>query len=217
MSSRCSWGQPPQRIARALHRALTREKNLTYIALGPLTNLAALQNSYPQQARRIKRVILVGGQADAADLVLGPRGWPRIHDANIFKDPAAAQQVLRSGIPITLAPVAAVSRVRLGRDDWQRITSGPAGDYLRPRTRAWVQFWSSVSGAEGGPLFDVLPILAAARPDLVPHDSRYAGTDAAGNLLIGSTRSAGAVRVRVLQPPGPAARHLFLKRLAADR
>ncbi len=45
-------------LARALH-----EKRLTYIALGPLTNLAAFLRLQPELSHRIERVIIVGGQS----------------------------------------------------------------------------------------------------------------------------------------------------------
>jgi inosine-uridine nucleoside N-ribohydrolase len=201
----------------ALNAALRREKNLTYIALGPLTNLATFLRLHPQQASRIRRVVLLGGLRSEADLVLGPSGWPRISDANIVKDPASASEVLRSGIPVTVGPIAAASCVRLSRSAWQEIARGPAGDYLRPRTHVWLWFWSCVSGTEGGPLFDVLPLVAVARPDLVGSDISYARIDDRGALLITDKQSPGAVRVRVLRPPRNAATELLAERLGTGR
>src|SRR5207248_939290 len=76
----------------ALARGL--EKNsVTYIALGPLTNLATFLQLHPTRARRIERVIFVGGQIEGTTLGLGPTRSFRIHDANVFKDPRAAALV----------------------------------------------------------------------------------------------------------------------------
>ncbi|CAN5677410.1 nucleoside hydrolase [soil metagenome] len=203
--------------SRALRAALQRERNLTYIALGPLTNLAALQRLHPVEARGIARVVVLGGHRRETELVLGPRDWPRIHDANIFKDPAAAAQVLHSGIALTLAPFESSSRFRINQADWRRITRGALGDYLRPRTAAWRWFWRQVSGDDGGPLFDMLPILAVARPDLVGSDPSFATMGSDGALLIEDRKSPGAVEVSVLRPASAAGKRLVIDRLATER
>ncbi len=203
--------------SRALRAALQQERKLTYIALGPLTNLAAFQQLHPAEARRIERVLVLGGHRSANELVLSPRGWPRIHDANIFKDPASAAHVLRSRTPLTLAPVGTSSRFRIGREDWRRIARGWLGDYLRPRTSTWRWFWRQMSGDEGGPVFDVLPILAAARPDLVASARGFAAVDRDGDLIIDNKRSPGAIEVQVLKAASPAAKRLVVERLAAER
>ncbi|MEP6810823.1 MAG: nucleoside hydrolase, partial [Chthoniobacterales bacterium] len=66
-----------------------REHRLTYIALGPLTNLAAFLALHPDLADRIDRIILVGGRTPETRFAFGPNKSFRVHDANVFKDPAA--------------------------------------------------------------------------------------------------------------------------------
>jgi pyrimidine-specific ribonucleoside hydrolase len=169
---------------RALRDALQRERKLTYIALGPLTNLAVLFELYPEQARRIERVIILGGHKPGAELTFPPRRWPRIHDANVFKDPASAAIVLRRGRNITLAPFEAYTRLRVTRGDWNRMISGSAGDYLRPRTTAWIWFWTRIVRLDGAPPFDAVAVLAAARPHLVPSGTAYARMEDGTALVV---------------------------------
>lgn len=70
----------------ALAATLLKRK-VTYVALGPLTNLATFLRLHPGMADRIERVILLGGQTQPGRLTIGDNRVIRIHDANVFKDP----------------------------------------------------------------------------------------------------------------------------------
>jgi pyrimidine-specific ribonucleoside hydrolase len=81
------------------------------VTLGPLTNLAeALQND-PKLIDNIKLVAIMGGAVDVPGNVEGiPLSAPnRTAEFNIFVDPQAANIVLKSGAPITLAPLDATN------------------------------------------------------------------------------------------------------------
>lgn len=173
------------RATDALAAALRREK-LTYIALGPLTNLATLLELHPDLATRLDRVIFVGGQTPGQPLAIGPSPGHglRIHDANVFKDPAAVRVVLRTKVPLVLAPPEAGGEVTLTRDDARRMTAGgPAARFLQRGSRVWLWFWTSIVKHRGGPLFDSLGILAAFHPEFVHTEQRYASVTGAGELL----------------------------------
>jgi inosine-uridine nucleoside N-ribohydrolase len=104
----------------ALSKVLEK-RSVTYVALGPLTNLASFLQLHPEQARRIERVIFVGGQAEGTTLAFGAKGTFRIHDANVFKDPVAAQRVVESKIPLVLVPVAASRNLLINEDDMRQL------------------------------------------------------------------------------------------------
>jgi len=158
----------------ALARAL-RAQRLTYLALGPLTNLAAFLRKHPELAGRLERVIFVGGKSPGYEPTFGRNGWLRIHDANVFKDPAAAAEVLRTRVPLVLAPVETSSRLVVTRKDWRLLRTGAApARFLHARTRVWIAFWVDLLRHPGGPLFDSLAVLAAAQPEHVRTEARDA-------------------------------------------
>lgn len=162
----------PTAASDALATALRRER-LTYLALGPLTDLATFLRLHPAEAGRIREVIMVAGKTPAATLGFGPEGRFRIHDANLTKDPAAMRAVLASRVPIVLAPIETSSRLQVDRGDLDRLrASGPAGRYLASRSGAWLWFWKTFAHEKGGPLFDALAVIIAARPDLVTLERR---------------------------------------------
>jgi pyrimidine-specific ribonucleoside hydrolase len=173
--------------------------SITYIALGPLTNLATFLQLHPEKARKINRVIFVGGQAEGTTLALGPNGSFHVHDANVFKDPRAVAFVLERKIPVTLVPIATASQLVLDKNDLGELEQhGGAGRYLSRRSKVWLWFWTRFVHAGGGPIFDAGAIVAATRPELTSSETRYAKMDGAGNLRVTRRQSAAATAGRGL-------------------
>lgn len=79
--------------ATALQKAFADSTDrLTWLALGPLSNLADLLRRQPEVKARISRVLFYGGSPDAAD-----PGW------NTERDPESARTVFSSGLDIVAA------------------------------------------------------------------------------------------------------------------
>lgn len=195
-----------------------RKNKLTYIALGPLTNLATFLRLHPRLADRIERVIFLGGQAPGTSLAFGPNRSFRIHDANVFKDPAAAKMVLNARIPIVLVPIDTASRLEIDRGDLRFLKeSGPAGEYLARRSGIWLWFWTNFVKTKGGPIFDAMAIIPATRPDLLSVKKRYARVDEAGNLVVTPGRTKGARPIRYCTGIAPGMKRFVLERLVTRR
>lgn len=170
-----------------------RERNLTVLALGPLTNLATLVMLYPELARRIDRIVFVGGQLAVGEAKLG---FVHLHDANTIKDPAAAEVILRSRIPLTVIPVDVAARLALSRHDLDRLRAdGGSGEYLARNTQLWSRFFTHVVRRDA-PIFDALAIVAADRPRLLRFKDRRAVVDREG-ISFQPTESKTGVPVRV--------------------
>jgi pyrimidine-specific ribonucleoside hydrolase len=169
-----------------------REKSVTYIALGPLTNLATFVRLHPDLVRRIDRVIFVGGQAEGTTLALGPSGSFRIHDANVFKDPASVEIVMRSSLPMTLVPVGLAANLMVTREDLRELErSEGAGNYLARNSKVWMWFWTTFVRTRGGPIFDALAVAGAAGPRLITFERRYARVDEARDLVVTRRQAKG--------------------------
>lgn len=197
----------------ALAAALAKRK-VTYVALGPLTNLAAFLQLHPHMADRIERVIFLGGQEPGASLAFGPHRSFNIHDANVFKDPAAVAVVLRSKIPPVLVPIETAGRLQADSTDMGRLRdSGPAGAYLASRSRIWLWFWTHIVKETGGSIFDALAIIPTTRPELLSFEKRYAKMDQAGNLIVTPRLTNGARPVRYCTGFAPELKHFILRRI----
>lgn len=198
--------------------ATLQKQRITYIALGPLTNLATFLRLHPNASKRIERVIFVGGRAPGASLAFGPNESFRIHDANVFKDPVAAEVVLRSKIPLVLVPITTASRLLIDETDLQSLsTSGAAGGYLASRSKIWLWFWTHIVKTKGGPIFDALAIIPVTRPELLSIRTRYARMDEAGNLAVTPRLTNGARRVRYCTGFAPGTKPFVTQRLMSRR
>lgn len=176
--------------------AASNRRRLTYVALGPLTNLATALQLHPHLRHRIYQVIIVCGVAAGEELRFGQGKSFRIHDANVFKDPAAAGVVLRSGIPIVLTPIAVGGNLTIDRQDSRRLkASGPAGEYLSRKSNWWLLFWIDIVKLAGAPLFDALGVIAAVKPELLRTEHRYAAVDQDRALIVKRTPNEGACPV----------------------
>jgi pyrimidine-specific ribonucleoside hydrolase len=193
--------------------ALRKEK-LTYVALGPLTNLASFLHLHPELASRIERVVFLGGHGPGDRLAFGPSRSFHIHDANVFKDHAAVEMVLRSRIPLTLLPIEASGRLQVDANDLKGLRrSGPAGEFLARRSKVWLWFWTKFAKTNGGPIFDALAVVSVTRPDLLTMKSKYAEMDGAGNLLVMANRASGTNPVEVCADFSPRLKSFVMRRL----
>jgi pyrimidine-specific ribonucleoside hydrolase len=93
-------------LLRATLAASTRP--VTLLALGPLTDVAALLRSHPDVAPRIERVVAMGGAVHVPGNV--GAGHENV-EFNLWIDPLAAGEVLASGVPVTLVPLDATNDV----------------------------------------------------------------------------------------------------------
>jgi pyrimidine-specific ribonucleoside hydrolase len=198
--------------------AMLAKRKVTYIALGPLTNLATFLRLHPERAHRIERVIFVGGQVPGTTLAFGPKRSFHIHDANVFKDPAAAETVLRSNIPLTFVPIATASNLLVDEMDLRKLEqSKGAASYLTRHSRIWFWFWRNVVKTKGGPIFDAAAIIPATKPELLSIEKRYAKMDEAGNLLVMSSLTNSGRPVRFCTSLAPETKPFVIERLLTRR
>ncbi len=80
---------------------------LTLVAIGPLTNLAAIHRARPKLLTRVGRIVIMGGA------VFCPGNVTPSVEFNFYRDPEAAAEVLSSGLPITVVPLDVTRQVAL--------------------------------------------------------------------------------------------------------
>jgi inosine-uridine nucleoside N-ribohydrolase len=157
-------------------RAALQERPLTYLALAPLTNLATLLMLHPEEARRIERVIFVGGRSPGVKFRAGRWNPYEFTDGNFHKDNAAAVILLAVGPALTLVPVECALQMLLTPAELTRIgrEGGAAGQYLARKAGLWMNLWRLCFGVDGAVIFDCFAVLAATHPHLWETEVRYA-------------------------------------------
>jgi len=137
-----------------------RPGKVTVIAVGELTNVAALLESAPGVAAKIRTVALMGGSIYRG---YAPGSKPE-PEWNIKSNARAAQAVFSSGIPLLVAPLDSTADLKLTPE--MRVTlfsrGAPLNDALASLNSIWrhTNTWK----AENPTLFDVLAVeLASTR------------------------------------------------------
>jgi purine nucleosidase len=112
-----------------------RPGEITLIAIGELTNVAALIKADPRAAREIKQIALMGGSIARG---YGTNSQPDA-EWNIKSNPAAAQVVFSSGIPIVMAPLDVTAMLQLDATARSRIfrENTPVTDSLAALYHLW--------------------------------------------------------------------------------
>jgi inosine-uridine nucleoside N-ribohydrolase len=141
-----------------------RPGEITIVALGELTNIAALLASERGLAAKIKRIMLMGG-ALTRGYAEGSAPEP---EWNIRCNVAAARAVFASGVPLMLAPLDATITLKLDGAKRLPITLAgrPETDALAALTAIWTQtnpwHWPDPI------LYDALPVALLCEPILAP-------------------------------------------------
>jgi inosine-uridine nucleoside N-ribohydrolase len=94
-----------------------RPGEVTLVPIGPLTNIGRLLRDYPEVGKKIKRIVMMGGSVAFG---YAPNSPPAA-EYNIAQDPAAAQVVFSSGVPILMVPLDVTAMLALDAEARHRI------------------------------------------------------------------------------------------------
>ncbi len=152
---------------------------ITLIAIGPLGNVKAAIDRDPATFKKLKRVVMMGGSVYRGYDGAGGERRPADAEWNINRDPAAAQALFASGVPIFMMPLDS-TQVHLGTAEREAMFAhgSPLTDQLTLLYHQWL------AGTEGHPaaptLFDPVAVTYAIRPDLCPATPMRIEVDAKG-------------------------------------
>ncbi|HYI26078.1 MAG TPA: nucleoside hydrolase [Thermomicrobiales bacterium] len=136
----------------------TNPGEITLLAVGPLTNVAAALIREPGIATAVKRLVIMGGR-----IGINETGWG-VGEHNIKCDPEAAHIVFSSGAPIELVPLDVTLRAVIRQDgvDMLNAIGTPYHAALADQVARYPGFV-----ARGGSTFlhDPLAALAVVQPD----------------------------------------------------
>ncbi|NED95868.1 nucleoside hydrolase [Phytoactinopolyspora alkaliphila] len=155
---------------------------LTVVAIGPLTNVAAALERDPGWKDAVRRLVVMGGEFS--------RGEP---EHNIRCDAAAARTVLASGIPSVFVGLDVTTTVALSESDLDEITrsGSPLATLVDQQVRGWWRFRETA----GSSPHDPLAVLAMLEPDLFTLEAGSWTVIEEGERLGVLERSAGSAGV----------------------
>ena len=140
-------------------------EQVTILATGPLTDVAAALHQAPDIAQHMKLVFMGGSLTQEGNC------YDLICETNIFQDPEAADEVLRSGAMVTMVGLDVTHQCLLTRAHMQAFaqTGSELGELLAKTVRFYIEAneASDPLFAEGSPLHDPLAALVAVDSSVV--------------------------------------------------
>jgi len=159
-----------------------RPGELTIVAIGELTNVAALLKTNPSVGKKIKRIALMGGAvAHGYGQDLKP-----VAEWNIKSNPAAAQVVFTSGIPILMAPLDSTTMLQLDAAARRRIFT-----HLTPTTNSLTILYH-LWGEDTPTLFDPMAVAMLIDPAICEMKELAIEVDAQGFTRVVEGKPANA-------------------------
>ena len=156
---------------------------VTIIALGPLTNIARAFRRDPVLASMVGQIIIRGGT------VSGPGNVTPAADFNIYCDPVAAREVIRSATTKTMIPLDASNQIVLTYDLLDQLPdeSTKAGSFLRRLLPYYFRSHRQELALEGIHLHDVVALVAATHPELFTTEAMAGDVETTGEVTLGAT------------------------------
>lgn len=195
-------GYAPAVIA---ERIMAEPGEITLVAIGPLTNVAAALAMEPGLVTAVKEIVIMGGVFLG---ITGHRGMPG--EFNVWSDPEAAAAVLRSGAKQRWVGLDVTLQVRLTRAHARRLAASP-GDFASfagIATEAWIDHQQqdlpgSPQDQDSCAMHDPLAVAAVCHPELITW------ADARVDVITGDVPGRGMMITDLLtsaDPPPPNAR-----------
>ncbi|KES13495.1 Inosine-uridine nucleoside N-ribohydrolase [Snodgrassella alvi SCGC AB-598-P14] len=169
---------------------------ITVVAIGPLTNIAHTIQLYPDFARSVAEIVIMGGvfQLDSY-----------LKDTNFAVDPEAAKIVIESGANITLAPLDVTTQTLLTHQDLDKLQSfaNPLADFIVRTSRPWMDYSIQTRQLAGCWIHDVLCVAKLIDESIVTSSPYIVDVSTARDCTRASSRrwKEGALRLTVGMPP----------------
>jgi inosine-uridine nucleoside N-ribohydrolase len=157
-------------------------REITLIAVGPLTNVALALERDPTTMRGLAALIVMGGS------VSGIGNVTPTAEFNFYADAEAARQVLRAGFRTTLVGLDVTERTLLPKEDLEQHLAGsksPAARFVADISRQYFAVAEARRGHAACPLHDPLAVGVAIDPTFVRTELFEADVETEGALTTG--------------------------------
>lgn len=116
---------------------------ISLVAVGPLTNVAAALALEPELPSLLKQLVVMGGT------VIEPGNVSPVAEANFWNDPHAADQVMAGNWPLTIVGLDVTHQIMIGDSHLAalRDQGGDTGNLIWDSSRFYVNFYSSQGAA----------------------------------------------------------------------
>jgi purine nucleosidase len=137
---------------------------VTVVAIGPLTNVAAATRADASFAGALAGLVIMGGTVEVSGNITPAAEF------NLWMDPEAADVVFTSGAPITMVGLDVCHQTRFDRADVAglRAAGSPLAEHVADAAGSWIDVRENIlDGGDDLHLYDSLAMAAAIDPAVV--------------------------------------------------
>jgi inosine-uridine nucleoside N-ribohydrolase len=153
----CGFQGPTLRTNEVPPFLASRPQSHRFLALGPLTNLAAALHG--NAGLPVDEALIVGANLSSSGR--WPPLWP--HEFNLTADSSALLAVWNSGIALTFLPLDVARRMRVSSREVDEL-AGPVGEHLRAGGARWFTRARILKWTSSVPLYDLPAAMYAIDP-----------------------------------------------------
>ena len=156
--------------------------DITVVATGPLTNVAAAIRSEPAILPKIQAISLMGGAISLGNVTPAA-------EFNIWADPEAAAIVFGCGRPITMVPLEVTHQALATEDVIRRLrdAGGVVPKFAADLLVYFAESYRQVFGFSAPPLHDPCAVAAVIEPDIIQAREMYVAIETRGEWTAGQT------------------------------
>ncbi len=170
----------------AVNHVLENPGEITYVSVGPWTDLATAILADENFAPSLKEIVLMGGAVDR------PGNTTPFAEFNVFADPEAASIVMKSGVPVTMMGLDVTLKVLLTPEILERVKALPSSRYREIFLDSMNFYIPSIVRATGEwpAMHDPCCIAYLADPSIFTFSSRAVSVDTDKGPEYGKTTGA---------------------------
>lgn len=156
--------------------------DVSIVATGPLTNIAAAMRREPRIVPKIEQIVLMGG-------AIGLGNWTPAAEFNIYVDPEAAHVVFTSGRPVTMVGLDVTHQALATPDVRSRIRAldTPVARLVDDLLGFFAETYLRVFGFSAPPLHDPCAVARVIAPDMLTSRAMHVDIELHGEHTVGRT------------------------------
>jgi len=168
---------------------------ITIVAVGPLTNVAAALISDPSLAAKIPEIVVMGGSLNGGNVTPSA-------EFNFYVDPEAARIVFDAGVPLTMVGLNVTNRVQM-RDEHIRVleaAKNPVSQAAGKIMRATLDRLGKERQITGFGMHDPVTMAHVIDPTILTLKDYYVQIETTGELTAGESVAYSRAPMRASPP-----------------
>jgi purine nucleosidase len=166
-----------------IEQIMSHPKEITLVAIGPLTNIALAIRKEPRIVENVKEVFIMGGA------IQSPGNTTALAEFNTYVDPHAAHIVFHSGMPMILTPLDVTYECIFLKEDLARLQKidSPITKFISDATRFYMEFHDEYQKIDGCAINDPMTLALTFMPEICDLQELAVDVDITPGVGLGNT------------------------------